>query len=265
MSLMLKVNGFHFRLATGMNLRKHEIKDVMALWLFSNRLRQGIYQSALTGDNYKVLVSELRTHWDGAVGNIKRKAMGEGVKEGDTSQTLVVAKQIRKVVEAYFANNPKALKDDKTIPLHVYFNSIFIAESIFEVQNDHGRTFAKYVLNDSVVRVPVDELFFTRHGDSVVDLQTRDLKAALEVEFAANKKQVLEIRSLKSKLEAMDNTREQLIRSKDDELLALRETEECRQEIQALKYQIYGKDDQIEEQRQKIEELQQQLKQFSAL
>lgn len=264
MSLKLKVNGFHFRLATGLNFRKEEIKDIMALWLFSNRLRQGIYQSSLTGDNYKVLVSELRTHWDGAVGNFKRKAMGEGVKKDDTSQTLVVAKQVRNIVETYFTNNPKALKDAKTIPLHVYLNSVFIVESIFEVQNDHGRTFAKYVLSDSVQRVAVDDLFFTRHGESVVDLQTRDLKAALELEFAASKKQVLEIRRLKSELEVMDNMREQLERSKNDEQLALQETSECRKEIQALKHQIYGKDAQIEEQRKKVEELQQQLESLNA-
>jgi hypothetical protein len=173
------------------------------------------------------------------VGNFKRKAMGEGVKKDDTSQTLVVAKQVRNIVETYFTNNPKALKDAKTIPLHVYLNSVFIVESIFEVQNDHGRTFAKYVLSESVQRVAVDDLFFTRHGESVVDLQTRDLKAALELEFAASKKQVLEIRRLKSELEVMDNMREQLERSKNDEQLALQETSECRKEIQALKHQIY--------------------------
>lgn len=231
MSLMSNVNRFHFRLATGMNPREEELKDIMALWLFNNRLRQGLYQSSLTGDNYKVFVAELRTYWDGALGNFKRKAMGEGVKQDDTSQTLVVAKQVRKVVETYFANNPKAVKDAKTIPLHIYLCSIFVVESVFEVQNDFPRVFARYVLSDSVQRLDADELFFVRHGDSVLDLRERELRDALEKEFAASKKLVLENRALKRELDVMDNLRDQLDCSKRDEELAQDKIDEAESKL----------------------------------
>jgi hypothetical protein len=253
MSLMAKVNGLHFRLASGMNLRKEEIKDIMALWLFSNRLRQAIYQSDLTGHNYKVLVAELRAHWQGAVGTFKRKAMGEGVKQDDTSQTLVVAKQVRKIVEAYFDNHPSALKDAKTMQIHIYLNSIFVVESIFEVQNDLGRSFAKYVLSDSVDRVGVDELFFIHHGEAVLDLSTSELRTALELEWANNKKHIVDNKKLKSEVEVLDNMRGQLKNSKAGKELAVQEVEECRETIRALKRQVYDRDDQIEEQREQYE------------
>jgi len=265
---------FKFALAVGMNGRIDQIMELIDRYLVRNRLRQGIYQSDLTEDNYKVLVSELRTHWDGAVGVFKRKALGEDVEEGDTSQTLVVAKQVRNVVDRYFANNPSAPKDDRTRHFHIYLNSVFVVESLFQVQNDRGSCFAQYVLSDSVVRVDVADLFFVRHGENVIDLEVRELRDTLDREFADNTKQALEIRNLKGQLEGFHDLKSHLGRFNEMrlEIKSARSAEKAahrnaEKEISLFVNYIKRLQDERAEARdraaaaeQKIEELMQQLK-----
>lgn len=199
-----------FRLATGLNLGGEEIETIMTIYLKGNRLRQGIYQFDLTGGKYELFVGELQVSWGSAVNTIKKRAMLEVADKNDNSQTSVIARQIRKIVDKYLSTHPKAIKHAGTHGLHIYVVSAIVAEAIYEIQTDSERVFAKYLLDNSVKKVTVDGVYSRLRDEPEDAYQIRTLKLELDKRVATIEEITAENRDLKSQLEDKNDLRLQL-------------------------------------------------------
>lgn len=232
---------FHFCLAFGLNKSRKELEEVLTIYLLGDLLRQGILQSDMTGESFKYLVAELQANWPGAVGFVRDKVKLKGVEDDDTSQTLVVAKQIRRVVEAYFASLPSHLQDALAMDRHFYITSAILAEAVWEIQMDKERVFAKYLFGKDVHRVTVDASYLVKRGEPSHVYRIRGLRSDLDKSYATISKMRVEIFDLKSKVEVKDNLRHLLNTSEIDEELALRQVANLEHQIREQRKMYEGK------------------------
>ena len=184
--------------------------EIVDIYFNSNRLRLGIYQFDLLGEKYMALVAELQVNWGVGVSVIKKKALAKSANKDDHTQTGVIARQIRKVVETYFAKNLSALKDDLTFERHIYVATAVIVEAIYEIQMDRDRIFAPRVLNDDVEKVTVDGSYLRRRNESDEEFQIRTLRDMLDKKCANNGKLATENRGLKLELESERENKQDL-------------------------------------------------------
>jgi hypothetical protein len=119
---------FAFPLASGLNKPGDKtVKVTIDIYLKNNLLRQGIYQFDLLGEKYMAFVAQLQVNWGYSIGIIKDKAMAKTPDKDDHAQSRVIAIQIRKVVQTYFANNPKAPQD----PISTHATSTSLQPCLF--------------------------------------------------------------------------------------------------------------------------------------
>lgn len=221
-----KTVSFKFRLATGLNQKKEEVDTIITIYLNSNRLRQGIYQSDLIGGRYELFVGELQINWGGAVSAIKTKATLDVADKNDNSQIGLIAGQIRKIVEKYLSTHPNAIKHTGTRALHIYVLSAIVAEAVYEIQTESKRIFAKYLLDHSLKKVTVDGVYSRLRDEPEEAFQIRTLKSELDKRVATIEKLTTENRDLKSQLEDKNDLRLQLESARSAEQAVRQNAEE---------------------------------------
>ena len=221
-----KTVSFKFRLATGLNQKKEEVDTIITIYLKSNRLRQGIYQSDLIGGRYELFVGELQINWGGAVSAIKTKATLDVADKNDNSQIGLIAGQIRKIVEKYLSTHPNAIKHTGIRALHISVLSAIVAEAVYEIQTESKRIFAKYLLDHSLKKVTVDGVYSRLRDEPEEAFQIRTLKSELDKRVATIEKLTTENRDLKSQLEDKNDLRLQLESARSAEQAVRQNAEE---------------------------------------
>jgi hypothetical protein len=238
-SRLNKAGGFKFILGSGLNrVNEEENKALIEIYLLSNILPQAI-QGDLTGENYEYFVAELQADFSRAVGILRDRATGKDVDDVDTTQTLVVAKKVLAVVDAYFASNPNALKGPQTRAHHLFFNSAIVINAVWEIQTENPRVFAKYLFSGSMKRVSVDGRYLKRRGEPSHVHEIRSLKNDRDRLFDTINRQYDEIHHLRSEVEAKDNLSDMLDISRIDEKIAQTQVKDLKRQVREKGIQIY--------------------------
>jgi hypothetical protein len=221
-------------------LDREENKPIIGTYILSNVLRQAI-EGELLGVDWEYLVAELQGDYSCAIGFFRNKTKDQDEDENDTTQTHIVAQKVLGVVNAYFQNNPDALKGPGTYAHHIFVNSAIIINAVWEIQQDKPRIFARYLFSDSVRRVVVDGRYLKKPSEPSHVYAIRSLNKDRDRHLDTIKKHRDEIRALKSQVEAKDTMRQLLATSELDEKSAVNQIANLERQVREQRKMYEGK------------------------